>query len=114
MRRLLIILLRAYKYAISPFLGNHCRFYPSCSDYAVEALQRHGIARGVSLAARRLSRCHPWHPGGYDPVPQGDDHGGRAASAPENASHNPTGAVDGPIISSHAPRSHPKDLTLNG
>ncbi len=65
----LIGLVRVYKYAISPLLGDNCRFYPSCSDYAVEALQRHGLLRGLGLAIRRIGRCHPWHPGGCDPVP---------------------------------------------
>jgi putative membrane protein insertion efficiency factor len=67
--RPLILLIRAYQYGISPFLGRACRFHPSCSDYAVESLQRHGVMRGLALAVRRLGRCHPWHPGGYDPVP---------------------------------------------
>ncbi len=65
----LIALVRFYKYAISPMLGSRCRFYPSCSEYALEALQRHGAARGSWLALKRVSRCHPWHPGGFDPVP---------------------------------------------
>ncbi|MEJ2326120.1 MAG: membrane protein insertion efficiency factor YidD [Chromatiaceae bacterium] len=69
MRKLLILLIRGYQLLLSPFLGNHCRFYPSCSQYAVEAIDRHGPARGLFLALRRLSRCHPWHVGGYDPVP---------------------------------------------
>lgn len=69
MNRLLIALLRGYQYAISPLLGARCRFLPSCSEYAVEALQRHGFVRGSWLATRRVLRCHPWHPGGYDPVP---------------------------------------------
>ncbi|HUW36042.1 MAG TPA: membrane protein insertion efficiency factor YidD [Rhodocyclaceae bacterium] len=73
MRRLLvaplIALIRIYRYAISPLLGNRCRFYPSCSEYAVEALQRHGPVTGLWLAIRRVARCHPWHPGGFDPVP---------------------------------------------
>lgn len=68
--KLFIALIRAYQYLISPLLGPHCRFYPSCSHYAVEALQRHGILRGGYLSLRRLSRCHPWHPGGIDPVPE--------------------------------------------
>ncbi|MBK1722071.1 membrane protein insertion efficiency factor YidD [Thiocystis violacea] len=69
MRRFLIGLIKIYQYLISPLLGPHCRFYPSCSHYAVEAIERHGIFHGSYLAVRRLSRCHPWHPGGIDPVP---------------------------------------------
>ena len=69
MRTLLIALLRAYQFALRPMLGANCRFYPSCSDYAREAIERHGAVRGVWLAARRLGRCHPYHAGGYDPVP---------------------------------------------
>lgn len=69
MAKLLIALVAAYRYAISPFLGRHCRFAPTCSEYAIEALQRHGALRGTWLALRRVSRCHPWNPGGYDPVP---------------------------------------------
>jgi uncharacterized protein len=69
MRKLLIGLIRAYQYLVSPMLGNHCRFYPSCSHYAAEAVQTHGALRGSWLALRRLSRCHPWHEGGVDPVP---------------------------------------------
>lgn len=69
MKFLLLLLLRVYKLCISPFLGQHCRFYPSCSDYAQQAVTEHGTARGSLLAARRLCRCHPWHPGGVDPVP---------------------------------------------
>lgn len=65
----LVGLLRVYRYAISPLLGRNCRFVPSCSEYAIEALRRHGTLRGLRLAARRVARCHPWHPGGYDPVP---------------------------------------------
>ncbi len=63
------MLVRAYQLAVSPFLGRSCRFAPTCSEYAIEALQRHGALRGSWLAAKRVSRCHPWHPGGYDPVP---------------------------------------------
>ena len=69
MTRVLIILVAAYRYALSPMLGRSCRFHPSCSAYAQEALERHGALRGVSLALRRIGRCHPWHHGGYDPVP---------------------------------------------
>ena len=69
MRSLVVWFVKAYKYAVSPFLGPSCRFEPSCSNYAIEAIERHGAARGLWLAVRRVSRCHPWHPGGYDPVP---------------------------------------------
>ena len=69
MRHLIRVLIRAYQRAISPLLGARCRFYPSCSQYALEAVQRHGSLRGGWLAIRRLARCHPFHPGGYDPVP---------------------------------------------
>lgn len=70
MKTLLLLLLRAYKLGISPFLGQNCRFYPSCSDYAAEAVRMYGPAQGSLLAAKRLCKCHPWHPGGLDPVPQ--------------------------------------------
>jgi putative membrane protein insertion efficiency factor len=69
MQKLTILLIRCYRYCISPFFGSHCRFYPSCSCYALTAVERHGFAKGSALALRRISRCHPWHPGGYDPVP---------------------------------------------
>lgn len=69
MQKILITLVRGYRYAVSPLLGNHCRFHPSCSAYAEEAIAKHGTVRGAWLAARRLSRCHPWHTGGLDPVP---------------------------------------------
>ena len=69
MTRVLIVLVAAYRYALSPMLGRSCRFHPSCSAYAQEALERHGALRGVWLALRRIGRCHPWHHGGYDPVP---------------------------------------------
>jgi len=65
---------RGYQYLVSPMLGNNCRFYPSCSDYAREALERHGSLRGSWLAVRRLCRCQPFHPGGYDPVPDPVEH----------------------------------------
>ena len=69
MRRLLILLIKAYRLLLSPWLGAHCRFHPTCSCYAITAIERFGAVRGVMLSIRRLSRCHPWHPGGIDPVP---------------------------------------------
>jgi putative membrane protein insertion efficiency factor len=69
MTRLLIALVRAYRRFVSPLLGPRCRFAPTCSAYALEALTTHGAARGGWLALRRIGRCHPFHPGGHDPVP---------------------------------------------
>lgn len=69
MRGLLIFVISAYRYLISPVLGPHCRFYPSCSAYAEQAVRSHGAVRGAWLAVRRVARCHPWHAGGIDPVP---------------------------------------------
>ncbi len=60
---------RAYQWTIRPVIGANCRFFPSCSDYAIDAVRGHGALRGSSLAARRILRCNPWHEGGYDPVP---------------------------------------------
>jgi putative membrane protein insertion efficiency factor len=70
MKTLLLLLLRGYQLGISPFLGQNCRFYPSCSNYAAEAIREHGAAKGGFLTAKRLCKCHPWHPGGLDPVPK--------------------------------------------
>lgn len=67
--KMLLGLLLVYRYAISPMLGSRCRFHPSCSVYASEAIERHGALRGSWLAVRRVTRCHPWNAGGYDPVP---------------------------------------------
>jgi putative membrane protein insertion efficiency factor len=69
MKRILLVLIRLYQLCVSPFSGGQCRFYPSCSAYAAEAIDTHGALRGSWLALRRLLRCHPWHEGGVDPVP---------------------------------------------
>ena len=69
MRDALLFLLKVYKAGISPFLGYNCRFYPSCSDYAAEAIATHGAIKGSYLALRRVLKCHPFHEGGEDPVP---------------------------------------------
>jgi len=69
MGKLLIVLVRGYQVVISPLLPASCRYYPTCSAYAVEAIERHGAARGSWLALRRIARCHPFHAGGFDPVP---------------------------------------------
>ncbi|MBI9076367.1 MAG: membrane protein insertion efficiency factor YidD [Desulfatibacillum sp.] len=69
MKNLLILPIRIYQRFVSPLLGPHCRFYPSCSQYAVEAIETHGPAKGLWLAIRRILRCHPLSSGGYDPVP---------------------------------------------
>jgi putative membrane protein insertion efficiency factor len=83
-RRLVTLVIRGYQLTLSPFLGQHCRFYPSCSNYAIEAVERHGALRGSWLSGLRLMRCHPWHPGGLDPVPpaRGEHPKGRDAVSP--------------------------------
>jgi putative membrane protein insertion efficiency factor len=73
MRFVAEILIRIYQWTLSPMLGPTCRFYPSCSNYALEAIRRYGVLHGGWLAACRIGRCHPWHPGGYDPVPPHND-----------------------------------------
>jgi putative membrane protein insertion efficiency factor len=69
MKQLLVRLLRAYQLLLSPMLGQNCRFYPTCSNYSIEAIRTHGAARGSYLALRRVCRCHPWNEGGVDLVP---------------------------------------------
>ena len=67
--KILIAIIRGYQFTISPFLGDRCRFYPSCSAYAIEAVEKHGFFRGTLLSLKRISRCHPLCEGGFDPVP---------------------------------------------
>lgn len=69
MKHLLIALVRFYQYSISPMLGRRCRYFPTCSEYTVDAIHKYGALKGGWLGAKRICRCHPWHPGGYDPVP---------------------------------------------
>jgi putative membrane protein insertion efficiency factor len=80
MNKLLVALLRAYQLAVSPFLGQNCRFYPTCSNYAIEAVRTHGAARGSWLAARRVCKCHPWNDGGVDLVPPAPEKNSSTAS----------------------------------
>jgi putative membrane protein insertion efficiency factor len=68
LRWLFVLPIRVYQRLVSPFIGQHCKYYPSCSEYAVQAVQRFGILRGIVLAGWRLLRCNPWSSGGYDPV----------------------------------------------
>ncbi|MYH61853.1 MAG: membrane protein insertion efficiency factor YidD [Caldilineaceae bacterium SB0675_bin_29] len=69
MRSSLLLLIRLYQRGISPLLGSNCRFHPTCSQYTYEAVERYGAAQGVWMGLRRICRCHPWNPGGFDPVP---------------------------------------------
>jgi len=82
MRVVATLLIRIYQWTISPMLGPTCRFHPSCSNYALQAITRFGVLRGGWLTVKRLGRCHPWHPGGFDPVPDG-----RPLSAPHTCEH---------------------------
>lgn len=83
MKRLLLAIIRAYQFLLSPWVGNQCRFYPTCSHYAVEAIERHGAVGGSWLALRRIGRCHPWHPGGMDPVPESCSCGNHSHGKPQ-------------------------------
>jgi putative membrane protein insertion efficiency factor len=69
MKNIVLFLIRCYQVLISPLLGRHCRFYPSCSTYTYEAIKKHGLLKGIFLGGKRLLKCHPFHPGGVDLVP---------------------------------------------
>ncbi len=69
MKKLVIFLIKAYQLLVSPLFPSSCRFTPTCSQYSIEAIKKHGVLRGGWLSLKRVSKCHPWHPGGYDPVP---------------------------------------------
>lgn len=95
---------RTYQLTLRAVIGNQCRFHPHCSAYAMEALEQHGAARGSWLAARRILRCNPWHPGGYDPVPPAD----AASASSSRGPASPPGAL--PVMSepsSPAPATAP-------
>ena len=70
MTTILVTLVKLYQWLLSPYFGQQCRFTPTCSHYAIEALKTHGAAKGLLLTVKRVSRCHPWHAGGHDPVPK--------------------------------------------
>ena len=84
-------LIKAYQYGIRPMLGQRCRFFPSCSEYTADAIGEYGVLRGSAMGAMRLSKCHPWHAGGYDPVPEKKLNSPNTAviSNPQSASTNP-------------------------
>lgn len=104
MKHVLIALLKVYRLVVSPLYGNVCRYYPSCSAYALRAVEVHGAVRGTWLAGRRLLRCHPWTPGGYDPVPGTpewrEEQALLAAGAPAGSS------TDAQAHGAHAARDH--------
>lgn len=87
MKRIGIALIHAYRYLASPWVGNQCRFYPTCSHYAEEAIEHYGLAKGSFLAAKRLLKCHPWHPGGIDFVP-GTEQAEVATDSSSNSTHS--------------------------
>lgn len=102
MKALALALIRFYKQAISPHLPPSCRFTPSCSTYTMQAIERFGVVRGTWLGIKRISRCHPFHPGGYDPVPPCACARTHDAPPPENAPTAPSSASDASSSDSHS------------
>lgn len=96
---LLIRLIRAYQWFISPLLGNVCRFHPSCSNYCMKCIEYHGVIRGTWLTAKRLARCHPFHPGGYDPPPPPKALASGGASSPASDGEAEHDKLDTPVDS---------------
>ena len=70
MKQLFLWLIKGYRFLLSPLLGSNCRFYPTCSEYSQQAIEKHGALKGGYLSLRRIVKCHPYHEGGYDPVPE--------------------------------------------
>ena len=95
MRFLLILLVKGYRLIFSPYVGRSCRFAPTCSEYALDALNEYGALKGSWLALRRIGRCHPWHAGGYDPVPTKTDASQNHCCTDEACHPNETGADEG-------------------
>lgn len=87
LRGIFALLIRIYQWTVSPLLGPRCRFHPSCSNYALQAITQFGIVRGGWLTLKRLGRCHPWHPGGFDPVPL-EHHTAGASHVCNHAAHD--------------------------
>ena len=87
MRTLVLTLIKGYRMVISPWLGNHCRFTPTCSHYSITAIERFGLLRGGWLALRRIGSCHPWHAGGIDPVPEQNCNNSTSQEQPTKHSH---------------------------
>jgi uncharacterized protein len=109
-KHILIWLLKGYRLIISPLYGNVCRYYPSCSAYALRAVEVHGAVRGSWLAGRRLLHCHPWSLGGYDPVPGTPEHAeelrlqaAQRATAAQSAADEQVGPVPSQVPSQSAP-----------